>query len=146
MNKSESRQHKQRTKSTRQLKPQDRPRRYWLTARAKRIATLVVGVIGFSSAVVTLVVTFLSHLTVGSAGPIDPSSPYPISFTIANSSNFSLSNVQPMLGVCEIFYGEPKNLPERCNKILTCLDFTPWFAKKLAPDEALPSILMNFSM
>jgi hypothetical protein len=41
-----------------------------------------------------------------------------------------------MLGVCEIFYGEPKNLPERCNKILTYLHFTPWFAKKLAPDEA----------
>jgi hypothetical protein len=41
-----------------------------------------------------------------------------------------------MLGVCEIFYGEPKNLPERCNKILTYFDFTPWFAKKLAPDEA----------
>ena len=41
-----------------------------------------------------------------------------------------------MLAVCEIFYGEPKNLPERCNKILTYLDFTPWFAKKLAPDEA----------
>jgi hypothetical protein len=92
-------------------------------------------VVGFVSAGIT----FLPRLTVEPGGQIDPSSPYPIPFKITNSGAIPLSDVQPMIGLCEIDYGHPPHdLPERCSSHLgSLLVFKPWFTKKLAVDEAI---------
>jgi hypothetical protein len=131
MPKSKTRKKEEKCRSRSKLPESRLPwwKRHWKGIAA--IAGTIAAVVGFLSALVT----FLPRLTVEPAGQIDPSSPYPISFTIANIGIVPLSEVQPALGVCDIIYGEPKNLPERCVKIGTFLMFDPWAVKVLAADE-----------
>jgi hypothetical protein len=120
--------------------PQQPPwwNRHWKTVT--KIVGLVVVTVGFCSALAT----FLPHVTVESGGPIDPSDPYPISFTITNTSIIPLTDIQPEIGLCKIVWGPPRNLPERCEKMLTFLVFTPWFVKRLTPSEPYTIHLEDF--
>ncbi|MGH6842261.1 MAG: hypothetical protein ACREDV_09265 [Methylocella sp.] len=128
-----SRKRKPTAKSTQPLKSQGKPRRHWSKGRkwVSGVGAFVLATIGLASGGAT----FLPHLTVDPGGAIEPSTPYPIPFTITNRSIIPLVDVQPMLGVCEIYYGEPKNLHERCDKMRTYFIFKPWFVHKIAPDE-----------
>jgi hypothetical protein len=45
-------------------------------------------------------VLFVPSVTVEAEGPVDPSSPYPISFSIANASIIPLTNVNAYLVIC----------------------------------------------
>jgi hypothetical protein len=134
----ESRKRKPRKLSKGQSPPPPWWQRHWKATVA--VVGTIAAFVGFASAVVT----FLPRLTVESGGPTDPSSPYPIPFVITNTGIIPMSQVQPMVGLCDIYYGEPKNLPERCPKILTFLVFGPWFANKLAPDERYTIHLNEF--
>src|ERR1700750_2439718 len=54
--------------------------------------------VGFVSAMVT----FLPRMIVEAAGQTDPSSPYPIPFTVTNTGVIPLGHVQPTIGVCSV--------------------------------------------
>ncbi|MGQ0445118.1 MAG: hypothetical protein ACT4O2_08345 [Beijerinckiaceae bacterium] len=138
---SKSRKRKPTAKSIRPLKSQGRSSGHWSTGR-KWVSGIsaVFSAIGLASAGAT----FLPHLTIDPGGAIDPSKPYPVPFTITNRSIIPLSDVQPSLGICEIYYGEPKNLAERCGKMRTYFSFTPWFVHKIAPDETYTIHLDEF--
>ena len=115
----------------------------WWLGHWKRVAVFVGPIIAFVG-LASSVATFLPHLTIKFAGPIDPSSPYPISFKITNTGIIPLSQIQPELGICELTWGEPKDLPERCPKLATYFVFAPWFAKSLAPSEPYTINLEEF--
>jgi hypothetical protein len=69
-------------------------------------------------------------------GQIDPSHPYPIAFKITNTGFVQLRDVQPFIGICEFWTGEPKNLPERCIGSLGSKFAMPqWRVGWLARDE-----------
>ncbi|WP_454813249.1 hypothetical protein [Labrys neptuniae] len=113
------------------LQPPMQPswKKYWKAAATT--AGVVVAIVGLASAVVA----FLPRVTIEPGGPIDPSNPNPISFTIANTGIVPLREVQPMLGLCVLIWGEPKPLPGTCNKISTFMIYTPWHSDSLAIDE-----------
>src|SRR5437762_1429084 len=128
----ESRGRKPRTKTQYQPRYLLPPTTHW-TRLQKGIAATVTA-IGVASAIVAL----LPRVTVEPGGQIDPSNPSPILFTIANTGPIPLNNVQPMLGICALIFGEPKELPERCSGALRSrLAPTPWFARQIATDERL---------
>src|ERR1700733_8772501 len=92
----------------RQPKPlPQKPRRVW-TFASKAFAGVL--------AVCTLLgaVVLWPRVTIEPEGQIDPSHPYPIAFKITNTGFVPLRDVQPFIGVCEFWPGEPKNLPDRC--------------------------------
>lgn len=97
----------------------------WLFATTLAVCTIVGGLIAF-----------LPRLTVDPEGPLDPSRPYPISFRIVNAGLVPLRNVRPMLGVCLLFAGPPRAMPDQCPGNLTSRLARPaWAVKWLSMDE-----------
>lgn len=109
------------------------PRRWRLSLRG--FVTAVATAIGIAAGVVV----FLPRVTVAPGGPIDPSRPSPIPFTIVNSGNIPLTEVQGGIGICEYdMNSAPHDLPERCHGPLSSLLAMPrWYAPILYPDEPL---------
>lgn len=76
------------------------------------------------------------RVTIEAEGQVDPSSPYPISFKITNPGFIALRDVQPFIGICRFWIGEPKNLPESCDGSLGTRFVDPhWRIRWLAHDE-----------
>jgi hypothetical protein len=96
------------------------------------IATIVGAVVGL--------LIFLPRVTVEPAGQIDPSSPYPIPFTIINTGIIPLMNLQPAVGLCSVTLTmekkPPQSPPDSCAGSLGTRFVMPqWFIRKLSMDE-----------
>ena len=112
------------------------PPKKWFP-RAIKFGSGLAAAIALAAAVVGLLFLW-PRVTVDPEGPVDPSNPRQISFKITNTGFIPLKNAQPALGLCEIWFGPPKNLPERCEKSLGTRFRKPqWFVKTLARDESV---------
>jgi hypothetical protein len=98
---SRSKPRKSKSKINNQQASLQPPPPLWWKERWKAIvgvAASFAALIGFASAVVT----FLPRMQVDPEGPLDPSSPSPVSFTIANTGSIPLENVRALLGICSV--------------------------------------------
>ncbi|MGO8952084.1 MAG: hypothetical protein ACLP1W_19250 [Rhodomicrobium sp.] len=115
---------------------------HWSTL--KKISAALVATVGFVAAAVT----FLPRVTVDPEGSLDPSSPYPISFRITNTGIIPLSDVQPILGICEFVVDIPKRMVDRCNgplqSKLVPFPASIWHVNRLAMDEKYSIRLDDF--
>src|ERR1700716_1025305 len=108
-----------------------KPRRMFLI-----IGKLFAAVLVFCSLLALLV--FWPRVVVESDSPFDPASPHPIAFKITNTGFVALRDIQPALGICALWFGEPKNLPDRCAGSLGDRFAMPqWRANWLNRDETL---------
>ena len=116
--------------------PQESPRksrRYW------SIFLRALGGMTFCLGLAASVATFLPRITVDSPPQIDPLSPYPIPFTITNIGLVPLVNVQPAIGICELW---TKRTSESSHDSRPCegsirgrIMMDKWFIKELRADE-----------
>ncbi len=131
-----SRARKNKGKTNNQVQRQ-RPQELWWKRHWKAVVAIagpIAATIGFASAVAT----FLPHLIVEPGGQFDPSSPYPLPFTIRNTGAIPVTDVQATIGVCRMLFNmPPRDLPENeCKGHLKDeIYIGNWSAKQLAPDE-----------
>jgi len=101
----------------------------------KAVVAALVATIGLAASLVT----FLPRITVEvSSGLIDPSSPSPVSFTIANTNVVPIEHVQPMLGICTLVLTQNRDFePDReCEgSLLTRFVRPQWAVRRLYMDE-----------
>ena len=101
-----------------------------LLTKFRAVILFLLGVSGLS------VIGLWPRLTVDPGGQIDPITLSPIQFTITNTGFLSLSNVRPMLGICQLGFGRPLDSSFRCESpIPSKLVPRAWFARTLARDE-----------
>jgi hypothetical protein len=104
--------------------------------KIRRLLGVAVAIVTTIVGIAAGLVTFLPRMTIDAVDLVDPSRPWPMHFTIVNTGIIPLTSVQPMLGICELWLGEPRNLPDRCSgPILSRLAPHSWFAKRLGGDK-----------
>jgi hypothetical protein len=82
------------------------------------------------------IIALWPRVTIEPEGQIDPSNPHPIYFKITNTGFVPLRDVDPFIGLCVYFAGEPRNLPERCEGPLGArFLMSQWHVRWLARDE-----------
>lgn len=97
-----------------------------------KIGSVIAFVVGLAASVVT----FLPRVTVESGASIDPSNPYPIPFVITNTGIVPLTNVQPAIGLCAFWTGDPPQIPPACDGSLhSRLVMPKWLVRELRHDE-----------
>jgi hypothetical protein len=126
---SKSRKRREREKQEPPRPPPPKPKRAWTLA-----SKLFAGILAFCT--LLGVIALWPRVTIEAEGQVDPSKPYPISFKITNTGFVPLRDVQPFVGICRFWIGEPKNLPEACAGSLSSGFIMPqWRIKWLARDE-----------
>jgi hypothetical protein len=89
-------------------------------------------------------VLFVPGVTVAAEGPVDSSSPYPISFSIANASIIPLTNVNAYLVICYAVAAPAPTAPARQLPSKTRLFKASWRDHSLSANQHFSITLDDF--